>query len=66
MTIPEFKPSTGIRIKENEKDTTQEGSNDDEEVVDRLVKLLTSNSKPSSHLSRVDFEKDDDNNFHIA
>eukprot|EP01099_Mayorella_cantabrigiensis_P001562 TRINITY_DN1700_c0_g1_i1.p1 TRINITY_DN1700_c0_g1~~TRINITY_DN1700_c0_g1_i1.p1 ORF type:complete len:486 (-),score=121.95 TRINITY_DN1700_c0_g1_i1:247-1593(-) len=64
--VPDFKPSTGIRIQANEKDTTQEGSQDDEEVVQNLINQLQSTGKPSQHLSRIDFEKDDDTNYHIA
>jgi len=66
MSVPEFKPSSGIRIQANEKDTTQEGSQDDEEVVQNLINQLTSVPKPTHHLSRIDFEKDDDSNYHIA
>jgi len=66
MMIPDFTPSSGIRIQANEKDTTQEGSQDDEEVVQRLINQLNSWPRSNQHLTRIDFEKDDDSNFHIA
>jgi ubiquitin-activating enzyme E1 len=58
-----------VKIKVDDKDTTQEGCMDDDEAVRRLIGAMTDIGKSlqaSTSLSPAEFEKDDDTNFHIA
>lgn len=61
-----------IRIRVDERDTTVEGAADDEIVKDRLQKELVQivkqlrNSRITKRVVPVEFEKDNDSNFHIS
>lgn len=66
--VPTFVPRTGIRIAVNDAALQQQqhdnGSYDQDRVktiVDEMKKL----GKPTFTIQPLDFEKDDDNNFHM-
>jgi ubiquitin-activating enzyme E1 len=63
--IDEYKPKNVI-IKESDKDTREEKAEDDEVRIAELSQLLV-NAKISdeSKVNTIEFEKDDDSNFHI-
>jgi ubiquitin-activating enzyme E1 len=70
MIIPEFTPSSGVKIQadENEPDPNaqQSSSLDDNQEIQHLVESLPSPESLSGfRLSPVEFEKDDDTNHHI-
>ncbi|KAL1971292.1 hypothetical protein VTN77DRAFT_244 [Rasamsonia byssochlamydoides] len=71
MIIPEFTPSANVKIQadENEPDPNAQPSGtsfDDNEEIQRLVASLPSpKSLAGFRLNPVEFEKDDDTNFHI-
>ncbi|PKX99404.1 ubiquitin-activating enzyme E1 [Aspergillus novofumigatus IBT 16806] len=70
MIIPEFTPSSGVKIQadENEPDPNaqQSSSLDDSQETQRLVESLPSPESLSGfRLNPVEFEKDDDTNYHI-
>ncbi|KAJ3043758.1 SPS-sensor component ptr3 [Rhizophlyctis rosea] len=63
--VPEFTPKSGVKIQvqENEQPQTQSADRDE---LDRLVKSLPApSSLAGMRLKPVDFEKDDDTNYHI-
>lgn len=70
IPVEEFIPKE-VRFKVDEKDTTVEGAADDEVVKERLQKELIQiaqklrNENLVNRITPVDFEKDDDSNFHI-
>ncbi|RXK40091.1 ubiquitin-activating enzyme E1 [Tremella mesenterica] len=64
MKIPEFVPKSGVKIQINENDPV--ANNDADEDVDSIVASLPSPSSLAGfRLAPVDFEKDDDSNYHI-
>ena len=71
MIIPEFKPSSSIKIQadDNEPDPNAQpaGSNfDDNNQLNEIIKTLPpAKSLPGFKLEPVEFEKDDDTNHHI-
>ncbi|EEP75519.1 ubiquitin-activating enzyme E1 1 [Uncinocarpus reesii 1704] len=71
MIIPEFAPSEGVKIQadENEPDPNAQpagGLNDDREELKRIVGSLPNPKSLSGFkLVPVEFEKDDDTNYHI-
>lgn len=71
MIIPEFSPNPTVKIKadDNEPDentTPAESNFDDNKQLERIVSTLPSpKSLPGFKLAPVEFEKDDDSNFHI-
>lgn len=71
MIIPEFSPSSSVRIQadDNEPDPNAErpGSRfDDNDTLEKIVSQLPpAKSLQSSTLKPVEFEKDDDSNHHI-
>jgi len=72
-----FKPKA-MKIKIDDKDTTQEGADDDDQLADKLSDELaaignrlcaggsSSSTAAATKLTPATFEKDDDTNFHIA
>ena len=67
VAIPAFVPKE-MKIKADDKDTTVEGSADDETVLRQLidrVSVLVDQNTGSVDLMPHEFEKDDDTNFHI-
>lgn len=71
IIIPEFSPNPAIKIKadDNEPDenaTLVESNFDDYKELEQIVSTLPSpKSLPGFKLAPVEFEKDDDSNFHI-
>ncbi|KAJ5980727.1 Molybdenum cofactor biosynthesis MoeB [Penicillium waksmanii] len=70
MIIPEFTPSSNVRIQANENDpdpnAQPSGSTNDADEVQKLVATLPSpKSLAGFRLHPVEFEKDDDTNHHI-
>lgn len=69
MVIPDFKPDSNVKIQADEKepDPNADAPMDDNEALEAIVKGLP---KPHAlgefRLEPVDFEKDDDSNYHIA
>lgn len=70
--VPDFQPSGDVKIKTDDKDPTVEkksSSGDDEVLAEKLRNEMVKSSSGVSNfatLTPVDFEKDDDSNFHIA
>lgn len=63
--IVDFKPKE-VKIKVDDKDTTREGCLDDDELVRQLIaEMGKTKASPSSKLSPAEFEKDNDENYHI-
>lgn len=71
MIIPDFKPSSSVKIQadDNEPDPNAQaaGSNfDDNDTLEKIVSQLPSSKSLQGHkLEPVEFEKDDDTNHHI-
>merc|ERR1711871_409265 len=69
VEVRAFQPKEGMKIKADDKDTTQEGcANDDEAVRQRIAEMRewgASVAKSAKPLSPAEFEKDDDRNYHI-
>eukprot|EP00008_Paramoeba_atlantica_P004572 CAMPEP_0201488738 /NCGR_PEP_ID=MMETSP0151_2-20130828/19350_1 /ASSEMBLY_ACC=CAM_ASM_000257 /TAXON_ID=200890 /ORGANISM="Paramoeba atlantica, Strain 621/1 / CCAP 1560/9" /LENGTH=1033 /DNA_ID=CAMNT_0047874091 /DNA_START=110 /DNA_END=3211 /DNA_ORIENTATION=+ len=71
LEVKEFKPKLGVKIETdpNAKDAPAETSDDDDRFVEEVKRKLESMppqaKKSFSHMNVVEFEKDDDKNFHI-
>lgn len=67
VEVTDFQPKE-MKIKVDDKDPTQEGCADDEELVRRLCAEMAERGKEAQGSSRLEpavFEKDDDTNFHV-
>ncbi|ORX81993.1 ubiquitin-activating emzyme E1 [Basidiobolus meristosporus CBS 931.73] len=66
VMVPEFSPRQGVKIQVNENENDSSAQNTDEAELEQTIKSFP---KPESlgglRLNPVDFEKDDDTNFHI-
>lgn len=68
MIIPDFKPDPGVKIQADDKepDPNANGGADDGEQLENIAKSLPQpNTLGDFRLEAVEFEKDDDTNFHI-
>jgi len=69
MMIPDFKPDSNVKIQANDSDPDPNSSSAPTDDSDDLAKVMNSLPKPKSlgdfRLTPVEFEKDDDSNFHI-
>ena len=68
MVIPDFEPDPGVKIQadDNEPDPNANGSMDDGEQLESIAKSLPQpKTLGDFRMEAVDFEKDDDTNFHI-
>merc|ERR1719311_754730 len=68
VQIKPFAPKS-MKIKVNDQDTTQEGADEDAEVVERLaaeLALISPSPDTAARIQPTEFEKDDDANFHVA
>jgi ubiquitin-activating enzyme E1 len=69
MIVPDFKPDPGVKIQADEKEpdpNANTGGNADDDELQNLVDILPSpKSLGGLQLEAVEFEKDDDTNFHI-
>jgi len=54
-----------VKIKENDKDETQEGGEEDDQIVEELVQYLQRIQRSNMKILPVEFEKDEDSNGHI-
>lgn len=65
--VPAFKPREGVKIEVNDSEIGQGSSetSTDEDIVILQKSLPTSASLSSLKLAPLDFEKDDDSNFHM-
>ncbi|KAM0896428.1 hypothetical protein ACQ4PT_023179 [Festuca glaucescens] len=69
VIVPDFQPKQGVKIVTDEKATSlSSASVDDASVIEELIAKLEGISKrlPSGfHMNPIQFEKDDDTNFHM-
>lgn len=68
VVVPEFKPRAGVKIEttEAEAEANRGGGNSDMDQLDRFQEELGSPDKwKAVKLVPIDFEKDDDTNFHM-
>ncbi|KAM0895209.1 hypothetical protein ACQ4PT_023978 [Festuca glaucescens] len=69
VIVPDFQPKQGVKIVTDEKATSlSSASVDDAAVIEELIAKLEDISKrlPSGfHMNPIQFEKDDDTNFHM-
>jgi len=70
IEVPAFKPRSGVKIETNENAAASAANNyDDSEVdqdrVNRILTELQSLGKLDFKITPLEFEKDDDNNFHM-
>ncbi|SMR58290.1 unnamed protein product [Zymoseptoria tritici ST99CH_1E4] len=69
MNVPEFKPDPGVKIQADDKEpdpNAQGAGMDDNEQLNQIASSLpTPESLGDFRLEPVEFEKDDDTNFHI-
>ncbi|GES96720.1 ubiquitin-activating enzyme E1 [Rhizophagus clarus] len=64
VIVPEFHPKSGVKIQVQENETIQQTS-DEKELEEIITSLPDPASIPGFRLNPVEFEKDDDTNFHI-
>lgn len=69
VVVPDFEPKKGVKIVTDEKATNLSSSSiDDAAVINELITNLEECAKrlpPGYHMSPIQFEKDDDTNFHM-
>lgn len=69
VTVPDFVPKTDVKIVTDEKATALSTSSiDDGEVIEQLIARLENSRgqlSPSFRMNPVQFEKDDDTNYHM-
>lgn len=70
MIVPDFKPDPGVKIQANDADPDPNaaagGPTDDNDDLEQIVKSLPSPKQLGGfRLTPVEFEKDDDTNYHI-
>jgi ubiquitin-activating enzyme E1 len=66
IAVQPFKPKSGLKIKEKDDDTVQEGADDDATAVQELLKSLpAADWFKGRQLRAQEFEKDVDTNHHI-
>lgn len=67
IIVPEFVPISGLKIPVNDSELEEENTNEevDEELIKQLVHELMNLNKLGIKVQVLQFEKDDDANFHI-
>ncbi|KAG5356785.1 Ubiquitin-activating enzyme E1 1 [Yarrowia sp. E02] len=65
MTVPKFEPKSGVKIQANENESVDPVDADAEELTQLANSLPPPSSLAGFRLTPVEFEKDDDTNFHI-
>ncbi|KAJ3165635.1 hypothetical protein HK101_000191 [Irineochytrium annulatum] len=65
ITVPEFSPKSGVKIQVQENEQPAPQQNDAGEIEDMVKSLPNPSTFAGFRLNPVDFEKDDDTNFHI-
>ncbi|KAF9980991.1 SPS-sensor component ptr3 [Mortierella antarctica] len=65
VIVPEFKPKSGVRIQVNESESLPTEDSDQAELQKLIDALPAPSTLAGYRLHPVEFEKDDDTNFHI-
>ncbi|CAG8796817.1 10970_t:CDS:1, partial [Cetraspora pellucida] len=65
VIVPEFIPKSGVKIQVQENETVQQVTADENELQEIVLSLPPSSSLAGYRLNPVEFEKDDDTNFHM-
>ncbi|PCH41139.1 ubiquitin activating enzyme [Wolfiporia cocos MD-104 SS10] len=66
VIVPEFTPKSGVKVQVNENEPVQqEGGSDSGDASELMRQLPAPSSLVGYRLNPVEFEKDDDTNFHI-
>ncbi|WCJ34795.1 ubiquitin-activating enzyme 1 [Euphorbia peplus] len=69
VNVPEFEPREGVKIETDEKATNlSTSSSDDDVIINELIMKLEQcrkNLPPGYRMKPIQFEKDDDSNFHM-
>ena len=65
VAVPKFTPKSGVRIQVNENEADPEAAAGDEDASTVIDNLPAPSSLAGYRLNPVEFEKDDDTNFHI-
>ncbi|CAG8452464.1 12540_t:CDS:10 [Ambispora gerdemannii] len=65
VIVPEFTPKQGVKIQVQENETIQQASANEQELQEIISSLPSSSTLAGFRLNPVEFEKDDDTNFHI-
>jgi len=67
IKLPEFVPKSGVKIAttDSEAASANDDGTADDEVMDKLLKQLPQPSGSNISIKAIDFEKDDDTNFHM-
>ena len=65
VAVPNFTPKSGVKIQVNENEADPEAAAGSGDATDIIDKLPAPSSLAGYRLNPVDFEKDDDTNFHI-
>jgi ubiquitin-activating enzyme E1 len=64
--VPIFTPKTGIKIAENDAALAQQDNGSyDPDTVNKICDELKALGKPDFKITPLEFEKDDDSNFHM-
>jgi len=66
VMVPEFAPKQGVKIQVTENENVGGESADEAELRGLIGSLPDSSSLAGYRMNAIDFEKDDDTNFHIA
>lgn len=65
VEVPKFTPKSGVKIQVNENEAGPEAAADSGDASSIIAKLPPPSSLAGYRLNQVEFEKDDDANFHI-
>lgn len=69
VAVPEFRPKQGVKIKEKDEDDDEEDETpddyDEDAEFDKLAKSLLDQHTKDSRMTVVEFEKDDETNWHM-
>lgn len=65
VNVPPFEPRQGVKIQVNENENVQQATPDEDEIKTLIRALPAPSSLAGYRLNPVEFEKDDDTNFHI-
>jgi len=65
IEVPDFEPKSGVKIQVQENETIAPQAADEKELQDIINELPAPSSLAGFRLNAVEFEKDDDTNFHI-
>ncbi|GJJ07325.1 hypothetical protein Clacol_001526 [Clathrus columnatus] len=67
VIVPKFTPKSGVKVQISDSEAPPDNASSGEDDYDQLIKLLPSPATLVGYrLTPVEFEKDDDTNYHIA